>query len=376
MTINKNSIASFALLAASALAVSAARPVVKMSVDSSSILMGNTVGLNLTVNDAAASDISRLILCPDSAATAQNDQNKDSESAIFLLTPGVEVVEGYNNPALKKAANANGSNILQSTIKIQSFDSGDYIIPPVIYTNGHDTVLSNSVALRVYPVDTITAASDLMPMSTILPPYKRKLIDYLPDWLVDNWLFIVIGLVIIAGGICAYLLLTKKVKINILPQKKPEPPYEVAVAKLSKLREEQLCEHGLQKEYYTRLTDILREYLDRRFGINAMEMTSTQIRHALNNSRDEIMSKQLVEQVLEISDFVKFAKAQPLGDDNVKAFEAARRFVEDTKPVEIDPETKDPASSDGKESVSASSEQDVNPDKTPGNNPGDRDRQI
>lgn len=145
---------------------------------------------------------------------------------------------------------------------------------------------------------------------------------------------------------------------------------------MSKLREEQLCEHGLQKEYYTRLTDILREYLDRRFGINAMEMTSTQIRHALNNSRDEIMSKQLVEQVLEISDFVKFAKAQPLGDDNVKAFEAARRFVEDTKPVEINPETKDPASSDGKESVSASSEQDVNPDKTPGNNPGDRDRQI
>ena len=50
------------------------------------------------------------------------------------------------------------------------------------------------------------------------------------------------------------------------------------------------------------------------------------------------MSKQLVEQVLEIADFVKFAKAQPLGDDNIRAFEAARCFVEDTKPVEPDAE--------------------------------------
>lgn len=115
---------------------------------------------------------------------------------------------------------------------------------------------------------------------------------------------------------------------------RPEPPYDVAIAKLSRLREEQLCEQGLQKEYYTRLTDILREYLDRRFGINAMEMTSTQIRQALNSSKGEIMSKELVEQVLEIADFVKFAKAQPLGDDNIKAYEAARKFVEDTKPAE------------------------------------------
>ncbi|MDE6756686.1 MAG: hypothetical protein K2J66_06035 [Muribaculaceae bacterium] len=326
---------AFVLMASSAVSMSAARPVVKMSVDSSSILMGYTVDLRLTVNDADASDMSELIIRPDSAANAQ--ENK-SGSGILQMTPGVEVVEGYEKPTVNRTTRADGSSVLESVIKIQSFDSGNYIIPPVLYTNGHDSVLSNSVALRVYPVDTITAQSDLKPLSTILPPYKRKLVDYLPDWLVDNWIYLLIALIIIVGGVCAYLILTKKVKINIIPQKKPEPPYEVAVAKLARLREEQLCEQGLQKEYYTRLTDILREYLDRRFGINAMEMTSTQIRRALADSRDEIMSKQLVEQVLEIADFVKFAKAQPMGDDNVKAFEAARRFVEDTRPVEVSDE--------------------------------------
>ncbi|MDE6345400.1 MAG: hypothetical protein K2L55_01855 [Muribaculaceae bacterium] len=342
ITIKKQAIASVALLALTAVSMSARRPVVKMSVDSSAILMGYTVDLHLTVDDANASDLSKFIIQPDSAATAAGNK---TDSGILQLTPGVEVAEGYETPSVTRTTKADGTSLLQSIIKIQSFDSGDYIIPPVLYTNGHDTVLSNSVALRVYPVDTITAQSDLMPLNSVMPPYNRKFIDYLPDWLVDNWLYIVIALVIVAGGICAYLLLTHKVKINILPQKKPEPPYDVAIAKLSRLREEQLCEQGLQKEFYTRLTDILREYLDRRFGINAMEMTSTQIRHALNSSRDEIMSKELVEQVLEIADFVKFAKAKPHGDDNIKAFDAACRFVEDTRPVETDDNA--PSSDDG-----------------------------
>lgn len=329
LQLNKRLVASLTIMLAATVTMLAARPVVKMSIDSSAVLMGYTVGLNVTVNDAQASQMSQLILRPDSAAAKSNE-----EGAFLSLTPGVEVVHGYENPALSKSSQAGGGNVLKSVIKIQSFDSGNYIIPPVAYTNGKDTVLSNPVALRVFPVDTVTAESNLMPMSTVMPPYDRKFVDYLPDWLVDNWLWIVIALVIIIGGVCAYLLLTKKVKIKLVPQKKPEPPYDVAVAKLEQLRAEHLCETGYQKEYYTRLSDILREYLDRRFGINAMEMTSTQIRHALNNSRDEILSKELVEHVLEMADFVKFAKARPQGDDNIKVFDYARKFVEDTKPAE------------------------------------------
>lgn len=300
----------------------AARPVAKLAIDSTSIQMGYTVDMHLTVNDANATEMSSIIILPDSA------------SGPGEITHGVEVVEGYETPKLEVIKQADGASVLKSIIKLQSFDSGDYIIPAIMYTNGHDTVLSNTVALRVFPVDSVTIASDLLPMATVLPPYERKLIDYLPDWLVDNWVIIVIGLLIIIAGGVTYLLVTKRVTIKIMPQKRPEPPYYVAIAKLNELRNEQLCESGRQKEYYTRLTDILREYLDKRFNINAMEMTSTQIRHALNSSRDEIMSKQLVAQVLEIADYVKFAKAQPLSDDNRLAFESALQFVEDTKPAE------------------------------------------
>lgn len=64
-----------------------------------------------------------------------------------------------------------------------------------------------------------------------------------------------------------------------------------------------------------------------------MEMTSTQILHALEHNETTRMPRRHMQQLLEIADFVKFAKVRPLPDDNVKAFNNALQFVEDTKPV-------------------------------------------
>ena len=122
--------------------------------------------------------------------------------------------------------------------------------------------------------------------------------------------------------------------IALTTTKKEIPPYELAIQLLEKLRDEKLCERGQEKEFYTRLTDILRSYIDSRFGINAMEMTTTQIIESLNNNNETICSKSYVEQVLEIADFVKFAKVRPLPDDNVKSYNWALQFVKETKPIE------------------------------------------
>ena len=118
------------------------------------------------------------------------------------------------------------------------------------------------------------------------------------------------------------------------------PPYEKALQELNQLRSEKLCEQGRERDFYTRLTDILRIYLQGRFGINAMEMTSTQIRNTLQSNEETRLSKRHMEQVLEIADFVKFAKVRPLPDDNVRAFNSAMQFIEDTKPQpEPEPES-------------------------------------
>ena len=192
--------------------------------------------------------------------------------------------------------------------------------------------------LKVLPVsiDTLQTIHDYADVADI----DRSFIDYLPDFVVDYGLWILAIIVVL--GIAAYVIyfVTKKKTPFAFAQPKPVPPYEKALQELNQLRSEKLCEQGRERDFYTRLTDILRIYLQGRFGINAMEMTSTQIRNTLQSNEETRLSKRHMEQVLEIADFVKFAKVRPLPDDNVRAFNSAMQFIEDTKPQpEPEPES-------------------------------------
>lgn len=239
----------------------------------------------------------------------------------------------------------NNRKELKQDIIIQSFDSGMYAVPPVIYLQPGDTVATNSPVLKVIPVpvDTLKTIHDYADVSDV----ERKVLDYVPDWMTDYGIWILLAVIVIGLALFVYFKWLRKGKIPLLPKKKPVPPYNLAITALNNLRTQNLCERGEEKEFYTRLTDILRVYLDGRFHINAMEMTSTQIMDALRSNDETRQSEPMMKQILEIADFVKFAKVRPLPEDNKLAMESAVRFVEDTKPVEK-PEPTEGANSDGK----------------------------
>lgn len=216
-------------------------------------------------------------------------------------------------------------------IILQSFDSGAYALPPVLYLNYGDTMLSNIVTLKVNPVD-VSHLEDIHPDADTLT-VRSRWYDFLPDWIIDYWGWILLTLLIVGGGVCAVLIFTKRVKVPFMPVKKPVPPYEMARRRLDSLHEQHLCERGEERAYYTELTDILREYIDKRFNINAMEMTSRQILDRLNANPETRPSESLMRQILEVADFVKFAKMRPMPDDNTKSFRNAIEFVENTKPL-------------------------------------------
>ena len=157
----------------------------------------------------------------------------------------------------------NGLVEIKRGLLIQSFDSGVYTIPPFLLVSGPDTIRSNSLSLKVNPVD-VTALTDIHPIADVAE-FDSKWYDCLPDWITDYWVYILLGLLIIAGGVCAYLIMSKKVNVTILPQKKRLPPDQIAFNRLNALKEAQLWEKGQEKEYYTRLIDILRDYLQERF---------------------------------------------------------------------------------------------------------------
>lgn len=223
-------------------------------------------------------------------------------------------------------------------IPIQSFDSGLYQIPEFVYVAGNDTVRSNELALKVIPVR-VSEKDSIDDYASTSEPADKSILDFLPDFIYDFWWLIFILIAAIAGML--YLLKRYRKEGHILP-KKPEPtPYEVAISSLISLKEKKLWEQGMEKEYFTKLTEILRIYLYGRFGINAMEMTSRQILASLSKNPEIKEKRSYMRQILDMADFVKFAKVRPLPDDNVASYNNALRFVEETKPVETSEEASD-----------------------------------
>ena len=221
---------------------------------------------------------------------------------------------------------------LNFTIPVQSFDSGTYTLPKFVYYSGQDSAVSNSLTFNVYPVE-VTAEDQISPYAGIFEPDGKRWYDWVPDWILDFWWIFLIIVLAICLGLYAMRNYGKK---GVLPfiSPKPQPkPWEIAMDSLQRLKSRKLWEQGMEKEYFTELTDILRNYLYERFGINAMEMTTRQIIDKILES-DLKDKKDYVKQILNVADFVKFAKVRPLPADSIAAYENARKFVEETIPVE------------------------------------------
>ena len=142
------------------------------------------------------------------------------------------------------------------------------------------------------------------------PPFV--LADYYP------WIF---GVLLTLFLICvvAYVIKRMRNRQSILPFKKPEPklpPHEQAIKELDEIKQQKLWQQGRSKEYYTLITDTLRRYIVDRFGINAMEMTSGEILDIIRKQQEATSVYESLKQIMQLADFVKFAKMNPLPDEN------------------------------------------------------------
>lgn len=308
--------------------------------------------LPTTATIAAVSDYKATAKI-DSAVMLMGSKAKMSVEFIGPLAGDARLELGtINDPDLeiKSAGSATVSKLsdtrqqLKEEFTVQIFDSGLYAVPPVICISGSDTVLTNSPVIKVDPmpldsVNVVEKDGKVMDLKihdyTDVENIKPKFFDFVPDWVQNYGWWILLSVVLVAAFVFVYLKWLRHGRIPLIPVKKPIPPYELAVSRLNKLQEEMLWQKGAEKEYYTRLTDILRGYLSGRFGINAMEMTTYQISQAIADNKDVAEYSMLVNKVLSDADFVKFAKAKPLADENQRAFSNARQFVELTKPIVV-----------------------------------------
>lgn len=246
------------------------------------------------------------------------------------------------NITVDSATLQNGRTQLTYKMQLQPFEPGACVIPPFKYVIGADTFYSDITTLKVDEPPMPKEMRD----SLLINPMEGTVsvpavwYDYIPNWLV--WtiagIFAAIFVIGIIGGIFIYIMYKRTGRIPFAAPPRI-PPYELAIRRLNQLKQRRIAESGNEKEYYTQLTDILREYLEGRFKIYAREMPTKQIMEAVEDNPETARLALTLQPVLQTADFVKFAKVRPLPDENIRAFNAVQAFVEATKPAEPEEQT-------------------------------------
>ncbi|MBK6347802.1 MAG: hypothetical protein IPN08_02840 [Bacteroidales bacterium] len=242
------------------------------------------------------------------------------------LTRAIEIISKSKSDTVK--VEGSDKMVIKQVITITSFDTGFIVIPPIAFrvktkTGAIQELVSEPVMLEVISVR-VDAVKDIRDIKPILQaPYTLR--DFLP------WLLLAAAIGLLATLIWFYIRNRKKNKPLIrIPARQQKPPHVLALGMLDDLRKEQVWQKGQIKEYYTRLTDILRDYFEKRFGVNAAEMTSEEIISALKDHTGEVSVLSDLKKLLTLSDLAKFAKVKPIGAENELSMTYAKTIVLNT----------------------------------------------
>jgi hypothetical protein len=239
-------------------------------------------------------------------------------------------VEIIDKSKIDTALAADSSTIInKQRLVLTCFDSGYYVFPPFRYVDASNPDTAKNFAetqpllltVNTIPVDTTKAIKEIK--GPVEVPFSIE--DLLPY---------IYGLLILAAIVVATIYLYKRFKkkpVVKIYEKPKRPAHEIANEELNKLREEKLWQKGDFKSYHTRLTDIIRLYLWHRYDVNGMEMTTDEIlsNHFIKQTDQESFSK--LKYILELADFVKFAKLIPVANENEQSLSNAYDFISATK---------------------------------------------
>lgn len=156
------------------------------------------------------------------------------------------------------------------------------------------------------------------------------------SWWSKNWIWITIVGTLLVAGLIGWIFYFRK-KQEVIEVKAKLPAHQIALQRLSSLKKKDYIKKGQEKEYYSEITEIIRVYLEDRFDVRALELTSNEIINRLKYTNISPDDKYALREVLETSDLVKFAKMKPSEMDNENALFKAEEFVRHTKmsPEEI-----------------------------------------
>ena len=248
-----------------------------------------------------------------------------------ISKPGPEPVPGVealSEIAIDTLSQKNGMLALRGHVTLTSFDSGSYVLPPlyVLMARSDGTVDTLEYAgpkleVTTIPIDTAT-----------FQPYDIKgQIRYpLTFKEVIPW----VGLALLVAALI--WLLVRWIRFRRQNRDffgKPvvqDPPHIVALRSLEKTRSQKLWQNGKQKQFYTQVTDAIRQYIADRYDVAALEQTSAEMFRDLQDKEIDPALMEKLKDLFTTADFVKFAKHLATDEENENAIPTAIRFVNET----------------------------------------------
>ncbi len=224
-------------------------------------------------------------------------------------------------------------NYWQNDVSFIAFDSAQLALPqlPIRLSRG-EILLTNPLELRVVPTpspDDMEGLADLKPFY----PEPANWFDHLRRW----WP-IMLGILVLA--VVIWWLLYRPKKNGLRGERRLQhPPHTLALLRLEALERQQHWQQGELKTYYSELTHIVREYLERRYQIPALESPTDDILRQLVHTDLPAEFLTPLAELLRWADLAKFAKSNPPNYFHQPALDAARRLIDATRPLAPSPET-------------------------------------
>ena len=260
-------------------------------------------------------------------ATAEFPVFKASE----MVTPGIEVLSSK-----EEGVKGKDNGIVERTVvyTLTSFDDTLYYLPPFNVKVDGKVYKSKSLALKVLPVEV-----DTMHVEKFFGAKDVQDNPFLwSEWRPLVWMFVIMLLLAALGTYLYVRLRSGKPIITAIKVVKRLLPHQKAMKEIEQIKADRMVTSENQKEYYTKLTETLRKYIEERYGFSAMEMTSAEIIERLTRESDQTMLDEL-RQLFSTADLVKFAKYSTLINENDANLVSAIDFINQTK-VEVDPNAK------------------------------------
>ena len=278
---------------------------VNARIDSTVIWIGNQTYLTFEVSQQPKQKVSMPVF-------------SDSIGGLSLVDPvKIDTVKSQD-----------GHILVKQRYLVTAFKDSLLFIPPFPFVLNGDTVWSKSLSLKVVQPFKIYTASNSI--ADIKPVFDPKF-----NWL--NLLLIILFVLAIHGILILIFEIyqkyfKKRPDLNSKEMKLLLPPYVVALSELDKIKQEKPWQQGRSKEYHTELTDIMREYIERVFKVNSMEMTSDDIFEHLSYLKlEQKAAYSELKQILQLADLVKFAKWNATPDEHELSLFNAYSFINQTK---------------------------------------------